>query len=171
MTKTDKKNAETPITYSDEIERALIGLYSPLLDAPLPDTHTGPDPEYHNISFNINFQSIIAAVIKRCDGAQEFLSRKENERDNRLETDPDQKDIRTLYANEAYAKAETAFSAALELRYAFSNAYQEMTGKVFDVDEWAASFDSPTPNADLADRKAKAAAAIEAAKKRRAHLM
>ncbi len=157
-----KKKTDDHITDAAVITAALLRIYEPLLDAPLPEDHTGPDPEYHNRSFDIAFQAIIGAVHGRFEGAEEYLSRAEKNYSDRIETDPKMKDIRTVFASEAEAKAQKAFTAAVEMRKAFSDAYELMSGKIFDRAEWQASFDSAPRTSKSADR-AKAAAEERAA--------
>ena len=157
-----KKKTDDHITDAAAITAALLRIYEPLLDAPLPEDHTGPDPEYHNRTFDIAFQAIIGAVHRRFEGAEEYLSRAEKNYSDRIEDDPKMQDIRTVFASEAEAKAQKAFTAAVEMRKALSDAYELMTGKVFDRAEWQASFDSAPGTSKSADR-AKAAAKERAA--------
>ena len=156
-----KENKTEMLTDSAVIEAALIRIYEPLKDEPLPDTHTGPEPKWHNMTLNIAIQAIVGAVHKREIGAKEFCAKAEASFLEREETDKDHKDIRTVNASTLRAKAHAALTAAMQMKAAFDGAYEELTGKVFDHDEWVASFDSSTPNADLADRRAKADEAMK----------
>ena len=164
-----KIKSESPRNSAEAIAHALVEIFSPLLDEPRDETSTAPVPEETDRNFHYNFDSVIGAVHKRYQNAEAFEAQTQLAYQKRLETDPDEQDIRTSNASIYATRAGNAWLAALQLRNAFDEAYERLTGTCFEFETWQKNMEAfytggTKPNA----AKAKANSAAEELAKRKA---
>jgi len=114
----------------------LVAVLEPTVDEKRDPADTSPPRENENRGFHILFDSYVGKAHNSVATSKDFFDRSQLSYINRCKTDPDNEEMDTIRDGWAMLRAEKQLDAAISIRDFMDSAYQQLTGRCFDLQAW-----------------------------------